>query len=374
MKSKLFRVTTLFVTMTLLAVLFLGTAGGHAVAAPPAGQPAAVTQAQDGGGIITAASSPGWTASTKVWTKEEMLAAKPMPLPSASGEPVFDISQAAPDGAPGLSPSALPADVRGALVNAEPDFLEVTSPLGYTYPPPFTRYNNFDRYSRFPYLTIGKLFFTQYGTNYVCSAASVGNYAIWTAGHCVHYGNGSSGGWSYNVAFVPAYSNGAAPFGTWTASNVGTIGYWYNSGDLRFDFGFVILNTLSGLKISQRVGNLGFAWNQSTNLHWFSIGYPQAYPFSGKWQVICASSYAYSDTSFGTPYPVAVGCDQTGGTSGGPRIWKLYGSGGATNYVNGDNSYRYTTPDHPKELFSPYFGTDAGNIFNYALSCNPGCP
>jgi len=373
MKTKLFRLTTLFIAFTMLAVMFLGTAGSQVVAAPPASLPAALIQAQDGGGIVLASSSPEWSAATKVWTKEEMLAAKPFPLKTVEGKPNFDISPAAPDGPPGFSPSALPADVQGALVNAEPDFLEITSPLGYTYPPPFTRYPRFWM-TQFPHVTIGVLFFTMYGGNYRCSAASVGNYAIWTAGHCVHAGDGSGAGWAYNVVFVPAYKDGVAPMGTWTASNLGTFTGWAASGDLRYDSGFAILNTLSGQKISQRVGNLGFAWNQGTNLHWFTIGYPAAAPFSGKYQVMCASSYAYSDTSFGTPYPVAVGCDQTGGTSGGPRIWQFSYSAGATNYVNGDNSYRYTTPNHPLELFSPYFNTDTGNMFYYALSCNPGCP
>jgi hypothetical protein len=302
-----------------------------------------------------------------------MLAAKPFPLKAIEGEPAFDISPAAPDGEPGLSPSALPADARGAMLNTEPDFLDITSPLGYSYPPPFTRYNNFQVYTVFPYVTIGKLFFTQYGTNYVCSAASIGNYAIWTAGHCVHAGDGNPNGWSYNVVFVPAYKNSTAPRGSWTASYVGTLTSWYYSSDRRYDLGFVILNTnASGKKISQVVGNLGFAWNLSANQHWFSIGYPATAPFTGKFQAICASSFAYNDTSFGSPNPVGVGCDQTSGTNGGPRIWKFSGYVGATNYVNGVNSYRLS--NHPLELFSPYFGTIAGNLFNYSQSCNPVCP
>ena len=377
MKTKLFRLTTLFIALSMLAVMFLGTAGSQVVAAPPASQPAALTQAQDGGGIVLASSSPEWSAATKVWTKEEMLAAKPYPLKNVQGETAFDISPVVPDGPPGFSPSALPADVQGALVNAEPDFLEITSPLGYTYPPPFTRYGRYNNLTMFPYVTIGVLFFNQLGGSWRCSAASIGNYAIWTSGHCVHAGNNSGGGWSTNVVFIPAYRAGAAPRGVWSAVNLGTTGDWFTQGDdpdFSYDYGFAILNTLSGQKISQRVGNLGFAWNQGTNLHWFSIGYPAEAPFAGNYQVICASSYAYSDLNFGPPYPTAVGCDQTGGTSGGPRILSFAHYGGTTNYVNGDNSYRYTTPDHPLELFSPYFNTDTGNLFYYALSCNPGCP
>ena len=373
MKPKLLRLTTLFITMTMLAVLFVGAAGsqGAAVAAPPAGQPAALTQAEAGGGNVSTKSAPGWTAATRPWTKEEMLAAKPYPIKSPAGEPAFDITPVVPDGKPGFIPSALPADAQGAVVSGEPDLLEITSPLGYTYPPPFTRYNNFDRYWRFPYITIGRLFFTQYGVNYSCSASSIGNYAIWTAGHCVHAGDNLYSGWSYNVAFVPIYTDGAARYGTWLGFTLWTTGSWYSSSDLRYDMGGVVLNTLNGLKISQVVGNLGFAYNQSSNLHWFSFGYPAAAPFSGKWMVICASSYAYSDTSMGSPYPVGVGCDQTGGSSGGPRIWKLYGSAGATNYLNGHNDYRYIVPDHPQEMFSPYFGSAAFSLWSDLVTDTP---
>ena len=377
MKPKLFRLTTLFIAFTLLAVMFLGTAGSQVVAAPPAGQPAALTQAEAGGGIVLASSAPEWTATTKVWTEEEMLAAKPYPLPTLKGEPTFDISPTAPDGPRGLIPSALPAGAQGALVNAEPDFLEITSPLGYSYPPPFTRYTRYWM-TQYPHVTIGTLFFDQLGQSWRCSAASIGNYAIWTAGHCIHAGNNSTGGWSTNIVFRPAYYFGVSPKGVWTAQNAGVLTAWYTFGDdpdFRYDYGFAILNLNGGQKISERVGSLGFAWNWPVEQHWFSIGYPAEAPFAGNYQVICASSYAYSDGSFGSPFPYAVGCDQTGGTSGGPRIWKFDYTAGANNYVNGHNDYRYVVPDHPLELFSPYYGTDAGNLRNYAvISCNPVCP
>jgi hypothetical protein len=369
MKRKLSRIVNVIIGIAMLAVLFLGTVGeGRAV--PPAAPRVAPAQQTDVTSVSTDMTTE-WTATKELWTKEEMLAAKPYPMPEASGDPQYTITAEEPTGAPGAFESAKPSvGGRTSLLSAGDDAaLSFAAPTGYSYPAPFTRYRNFQGYHKFPYVTIGKLFFRQFGSPYVCSAASIGNYAIWTAGHCVAVGNGAT--WSTNVVFVPAYKNGSAPFGQWTAARLWTTNAWFTNEDLRYDIGGVILNTLGGLRISQRVGNLGFAYNKSVNLSWFLMGYPQAAPFDGNFQFICASSYAYSDASFGTPYTTGVGCDQTGGTSGGPWIFKLSGFPGATNYLNGNNSYRYVNPNHPLELFSPYFGNGAYNLWLDLINDTP---
>ena len=63
----------------------------------------------------------------------------------------------------------------------------------------------------------GKVFFTDSGVNYVCSGTALtsGNKSVvWTAGHCVNEGPGA---YYTNWAFVPAYKDGARPYGTWAA-------------------------------------------------------------------------------------------------------------------------------------------------------------
>jgi len=359
MKSKMFRYTSLFIGILLLAGLFLAALPSQAAAVTKADSPAK----DDSGGTISSKQAPEWTAATRPWTKEEMMAAKPYPIKSPAGDrsgitnaPEVQVGEA------GFKPSSFPMNARPVVEDVDSDLgvFSSPSPLGYTYPAPFTRYKNFANYKLFPYVTVGKLFFTQYGSNYVCSASSIGNYAIWTAGHCVHAGDNSAGGWSYNVVFVPAYKNGAAPKGQWSASYLTVMTAWFTSMDYRYDMGGATLYTnASGYKISQIVGNLGFAYNMSSNLHWFQLGYPAGAPFTGLYQIINTSSYAYSDTSMGTPYPIGVGSDLTGGSSGGPWIYKFFGTAGATNYLNGHNDYRYT--GFSKEMYSPYFG-DAANV------------
>ena len=354
---------TTFALVLLAVMALLATALGSSVsAAPKLPQPSPDTA----GDVISSADSPQLlsTMGGRDWTAEEMKNAIPYPLKKAgNGVPMAltDDKSVQPQGQPVYIQGTVPFGARPFESDLAPSLLSVGI-SGYSYPAPFTRYENFDSYSTYPYKTVGKLFFKQYGTSYVCSAASIGNYAIWTAGHCVHDGSGTYAGWSTDVRFVPGYKNGSAPLGQWKYSSLTTNSTWYNSGDERYDFGGAILKKVGGKKISQKVGSLGFAYNMGVGWSWFDIGYPQAAPFTGGTQQICVSSYAYSDTYFGSPYPTGIGCDQTGGTSGGPWILGFNGSSGG--YLNGNNSYRWS--GSPYEMYSPYFGDAAYSLY-YAL-------
>jgi V8-like Glu-specific endopeptidase len=243
----------------------------------------------------------------------------------------------------------------------EPSTADDLELLGYSYPAPFTRWENFSSYTQYPYTAVGKLFFRRDGRSFVCSASSIGNCAIITAGHCLHAGNNSAGGWATDVVFVPAYRDGAAPFGQWPARYSTVRSQWYANGiakGLSEDIGGAVLNKQNNRTISQAVGWLGFAWNWSRVQHWVTMGYPAAAPFNGQRQQICAGSYAYDGSVGASPAPVGIGSDLTGGSSGGPWIWRF----GTGNHVNGVNSYRRST--HPQEMFSPYFGNAAKALFD----------
>ena len=62
------------------------------------------------------------------------------------------------------------------------------------------------------------------GSNFVCSASSMGPDEAWTAGHCVTNnltGAGFNAGWSYNVLVCPVYDNGVHPaHGCWGADSL----------------------------------------------------------------------------------------------------------------------------------------------------------
>ena len=72
----------------------------------------------------------------------------------------------------------------------------------------------FTRYEASPYPAMhGKVFFTDSGVNYVCSGTALtsnNKSVVWTAAHCVNEGLGQ---YFTNWAFVPAYRDGARPYG-----------------------------------------------------------------------------------------------------------------------------------------------------------------
>lgn len=326
--------------------------------------------------VISMAVEPG--AQVRALTRAEMLSAKPLPLPKASGGPV---TGAVPEavGEPGL----IPGGERGVAGTATMDLLgeEGVAPtylpvnINYSYPPPFTIFRVFASgdYTRYPQRTIGVLFFQKRGSStwWRCSASVAVNKAVWTAGHCVHEGNSSTTGWHRNYVFVPAYRDGAAPYGQWSsAATASTLNGWYYGAKFPYDIGMVSLNLNgSGRKISQVVGFLGFAYNQSRLQHWHAIGYPVAAPFDGKYAWFSTASHAWDDARFGSPYTIGIGSNQTGGTSGGPWLRRYYPDvSGAANYVNGVNSYRYTSPAQPNAIHGPYFTTGALNLYNWALA------
>jgi V8-like Glu-specific endopeptidase len=247
----------------------------------------------------------------------------------------------------------------------EPSTAEDLELLGYSYPAPFTRWENFCSYTQYPFSAVGKLFFRRGGQSFVCSASSIGGCAIITAGHCLHAGNNAASGWATDVVFVPAYRDGAAPFGQWPARYSTVRGQWYANGiskGLSEDIGGAVLHKQNNRTISQAVGWLGFAWNWPRVQHWVTMGYPAAPPFNGQRQQISAGSYAYDGSVGASPAPMGIGSDLTGGSSGGPWIWR-FGSG---NHVNGVNSYRRST--HPQEMFSPYFGNAAKALFDSLIA------
>lgn len=307
-------------------------------------------------------------AEAELWTMSEMEEAEPCQVIEITDDMVAKLAQVEeekPDdgdtGGAVIAGGEPELDLDSDQITAE----DIDTLAGYSYPPPFTRWENFCSYKLFPFRTVGKLFFERDGKRYVCSAASIGGCAIWTAGHCVHSGNNKPGGWSKRVVFVPAYRDGSAPYGQWPAKQLFTRTAWYRYGipkGLSEDMGGAILHRNKGRKISQRVGWLGFAWNWSRTQHWVATGYPAARPFNGKRQIITAASHAYNGNVGRNPAPVGIGCDMTGGCSGGPWIWRF----GAGNYLNGDNSYRRS--NKPKELYSPYFGNAARSLHKALLS------
>jgi len=364
------RKVLLAVACASVSALGLGMVAGSASAAKVA-LPGVTKAAVPGNTTSRVFSKTAQRATARYWTPSRMAAAKPINIGVKAGQragagtvnrALVGTPTAVPPAGPGATAAGKP--VAGSL--AGPTSLTAAA---YSYPAPFTRYALFpnSQYRVFPNRAHGKLFFQQGTGKFVCSGTvvtSTGHWLVETAGHCV--ADAATHTFSTNVVFVPAYRNGTAPFGSWTAFSLWTKTAWINTGNLREDRGFVLLNNNSaGQPIQNVTGSEGIAFNQGYLQHVVDFGYPAASPFNGETEQLCLASFEETDpfnTSAGS-VPWGIGCDQTGGSSGGGWVIR-YGPGGG--FVNGHNDYKYTSPSRPLEMFSPYFDNSELSLYNCA--------
>lgn len=205
---------------------------------------------------------------------------------------------------------------------------------------------------------IGKVFFTLQGTDYVCSGnaiSAVNENTIATAGHCLNAGPGV---FASRLTFVPAYENGAAPFGQWAATELYAPTQWTSGGDITYDTGFAVVASPTGSTLSDTVGASGASFNNARGLSYTAYGYPAAAPFTGGTLQSCTGT-ATADP-YGQSESQGIPCDMTGGSSGGP--WFIgSGSGGLQNSVN---SFGYSNV--PNTMFGPYWGSVIENVYGAA--------
>ncbi|MGO4806579.1 serine protease [Arthrobacter sp. 2MCAF15] len=319
---------TSLLTLSAAALLALSAAG--AATASPAPAKAPVSTSDVTSHTVTE------TGAADYWTADRMRNAVP-------GDVLADKAMKR-NGKAAAKPAA------ALLEGAAPSTVEATAPKQQSQPAltqtPQTKANA----SESPVPHIGKVFFTLGGTNYVCSgnAVSSGNKStVSTAGHCVNEGPGA---FATKFTFVPAYLNGASPYGKWTAKALYAPTQWSSSGDMTYDTGFAVMSTLNGQYLSDVVGASGLQFNAARGLSYKSFGYPAAAPFNGESLKSC------SGTATNDPYnpqfnTQGIPCNMTGGSSGGP--WFIGTS--ASGYQNSINSYGYGT--NSTTMYGPYWGS-----------------
>jgi V8-like Glu-specific endopeptidase len=209
----------------------------------------------------------------------------------------------------------------------------------------------------------GKVFFTDAGVNYVCSGtaiASVNESVVWTAGHCVNEGPGA---FVTNFMFVPAYRDGAAPYGRFAASQLQTTSGWQGSGEFGVDLGAAVVGVNeSGVSLNDAiVGERSLVFDATRNQPYKLYGYPAAKRFTGQRLRLCDTAWSRDDTST-TPDTMGVACDMTGGSSGGAWVT----SGGAVASVI---SYGYSSLRNV--LFGPHQESAAKQLFAAAETSAP---
>ena len=298
----------------------------------------------------------GAVSAREYWTAERMREAPLLGVRRAAGGALDAAALSALDPA---GPAAGPAVIDPAT--SRPPRLPAAG--ARITPPPFsTAQVPPAAMTTYPYSANGRLFgsFGRAG-NYSCSATVVNSSSrsvALTAGHCL-YERGI--GWARRVVFVPAYLNGAHPFGAWDVTRMSATRGWVRSENFHGDFAAVKLASASG-PIGDVVGEEGLVWNQPREQVFQAIGYPANRGQTElMWNCVSTSIGADPlDRSRGAA-ATGIGCDMGGGSSGGG--WTIRDSGG-NPFVNGVTSYGYKRVRDI--LFSPYLTGKVVGVVNRA--------
>ncbi|MDQ0942815.1 serine protease [Streptomyces sp. V1I1] len=207
--------------------------------------------------------------------------------------------------------------------------------------------------------TSGRVFFSFQGRTASCSGNSVTSQngsTVITAGHCVKY----QGSWHTNWVFVPAYNNGQAPYGQWSATKTFSTDQWVASEDINYDVGAAVVAPLGGKKLAETVGAQGLSFNGGYNKAMYAFGFPAASPYDGTKLIYCSGNSS-KDFLFSKDH--SLGCNMTGGSSGGPWFTSFSEATG-TGLQASVNSFGYTFL--PNRMFGPYFGNEAKAVYDKA--------
>lgn len=215
-----------------------------------------------------------------------------------------------------------------------------------------------------PFTVNGRLFVRQGRAKGFCSATAIDSPTrrlVLTAAHCVNSGPRSLRGqsvWSQFVEFVPAYTNGAAPFGAFVARRNAVFApkQWVRFGNPNFDVGAILTEpNAEGTNVADAVGGgATIVTDASRRQDFQTFGYP------GKSTVMqgCESPYVGDDSvTYRIPGPptIAIRCHWAPGASGGG--W-LIESG---TQINGVTSYGKRRDK--VHTFGPYFSKrNVGNL------------
>ncbi|MCX4823719.1 peptidase [Streptomyces sp. NBC_01142] len=207
--------------------------------------------------------------------------------------------------------------------------------------------------------TSGRVFFTMQGRTASCSGNSVTSQngsTVITAGHCVKY----QGGWHTNWVFVPGYNNGQAPYGQWSATKTLATDQWAASENINYDVGAAVVAPLNGKKLADTVGAQGLSFNGGYNKAMYAFGFPAASPYDGSKLIHCSGN---SSKDFLFSQDHSLGCNMTGGSSGGPWFTSFDEATG-TGLQASVNSFGYIFL--PNRMFGPYFGNEAKALYDKA--------
>ena len=242
----------------------------------------------------------------------------------------------------------------------------------------------------YPFSAAGKLFFNDGASTFVCSAALIRRGLVVTAAHCVSQFGANR--FFTNFRFVPAYNNGAAPYGTWTAAAVRALNSYLRGTEVCAQRGVVCPNDVAVITLTPQagaypgprtgwfgVGVNGFSYNASGQVLITQLGYPVALDGGLLQQRTDSQGFTAASLSSNT----VIGSLQTGGSSGGPWVVNLgippvlsgvgFGTAAAANVVVGVTSWGYggTGAGIKQQGASRFTATNITALVNAACTATP---
>jgi len=208
--------------------------------------------------------------------------------------------------------------------------------------------------------TVGALFTLtsagQIGTHF-CTASVVdspGGNLVVTAAHCM---NGRT---PSEIAFVPGYSRGLAPFGIWTVNRIIEDQAWTSSADPDDDFAFLVVHQagVSG-GIQKLTGGEAVGIDVPAGQRVKVAGYPD-----DRDAMISCENTATSFSS--TQYQFDCG-GFTGGTSGSPLLADAGSPGGRDTVIGVIGGYQ-GGGDTPSVSYAAKFSTSLSALYKTALT------
>ena len=233
------------------------------------------------------------------------------------------------------------------------------------------------------YTASGRVVFTLGGTDYICSGSVVsdsrsGASIVLTAAHCAYdeTAAGSQSGFATNWLYIPefdsspTYTCANTTYGCWTADALVVHNGFASAGSFNtqattYDWAFAVIGSggKTGSASLEALGTFGLNTSAVANSTAVgAFGYPAAGKYHGTDLTYCSGSVGRDPYNDNLTY--RLGCDMTGGSSGGPWLAPFDGSGN-NGQLSSVNSYGYSGV---RAMHGPVFNSNTAATFSAAES------